>query len=83
MNHTDVINELVAITNYEPETCEAVLKAFEEESGGVVMGKLFGKKFDLETIGEKITQRAGVSIEVCKNIMTAFEQVLEKGLNKK
>jgi nucleoid DNA-binding protein len=83
MNKADVIRKVSEETGIESNVCEKVIKAFEEQAGGVLAGKLKGEETDQGNIPASISERTGISENDCEKVLTALETVVRDGISDK
>jgi hypothetical protein len=83
MNKADVVRKVAEKTSIEPNSCEKIIKAFEEQAGDALAGKLKGIKTDHADLLVDISGKTGLSREDCEGGLTALEDVVSAGVSDK
>jgi nucleoid DNA-binding protein len=83
MNKTDVIRKVSEQSGIESNVCEKVIKAFEEQAGDVLAGKLKGEETNQANIPASISERTGISAGDCEKVLAALEGVVRDGISDK
>jgi hypothetical protein len=83
MNKADVIQKVSEKTGFEPNDCEKVIKAFEEQAGDTLAARLKGTKIQQADILVGISEGTGMSSDDCEKVLTALEQVVHEGISDK
>jgi len=83
MNKTEVIQKVSEKTGIESNVCERAIKAFEEQAGDTLAGKLKGMENKQADILAGISERTGISSENCEKVLSALEEVVRDGMSDK
>ena len=83
MNKADVIRSVSEKSGVEPDACEKVIKAFEEQAGDALIEKFKGVKTDHADMLAGISGRTGIRSEDCDKVLTALGEVLNAGISDK
>ena len=80
MNKADVVRTVSEKTDVAPDVCEKIIKALEEQAGGVLVAKLKGTGADQTGMLVRISQEAGGPSADCEKVLAATEDVVKSGI---
>lgn len=84
MNHQDVLNAVVKLTNVDSDTCEKIINAFESNASvkSVISG-FFGGSMNTESVAAKVASETGINADICAKVIDALTSVVGKGIKDK
>lgn len=83
MNNQDVVTKVAQKTGENIDTCERIIKAFEQQSEQLLENKLKGVTNDHDNFIGKIAEQTNCSKEVCEKVVRVIDEVIDTGLSNK
>ncbi|MCL1963671.1 MAG: hypothetical protein FWF69_01240 [Firmicutes bacterium] len=83
MNKTEVVAQIARKTGFSADVCEKVIKAFEEQTGDALLGKLKGIQNNRTGMLASICEKTGLALADGEKAVAALEEVLGTGLSDK
>jgi hypothetical protein len=80
MNKADVVRTVSEKTGVAPDVCDKIIRALEEQAGGVLAAKLKGAGAEQTDMLARISQEAGVPAADCEKVLAATDDVVKSGI---